>query len=327
MKCFVVFAGLAVAASAAPSVIVRQALSGPEFPKARTCTPTGTKCAGDEGYPSIPYAACCENDMTCGFPLVSAGTWGRYCLPATAVTTNKTEVVSAAPTTTVEGATTTVAATTVTDKDGKVITTTTIPVKTDASGSTITSTTTNKTDDGSVCFPAGATVELENGDVVRMSSISVGDVVKVGLNRYSRVFMFTHKLSDTVHKFVTLHTASGVSLSLTKGHYLYVNDVLSAASTVSIGDRLTLGSGETSPVVAVETTTASGLFNPQTIDGNIVVNGVLSSTYTTAVEPSFAHALLAPLRLVSNVFGVSMTSLESGSDALAAVAPQGPSVL
>lgn len=273
--------------------------------------------------------------MTCGFPLVSAGTWGRYCLPTAAVTSNKTEVTSVAPTTTVEGATT-VAATTVTGTDGLPITTITVPV-TDASGSTITSATSTTSttssssssdDDGdSVCFPADATVELENGATVRMSSLSIGDVVKVGVNKYSRVFMFTHKMAESVHKFVTLKTASGVSLSLTKGHYLYVNDVLAAASTVAVGDSLTLASGEKASVVAVEASTRTGLFNPQTVDGDIVVDGVLSSTYTTAVEPGFAHALLAPLRLISNVFGVSVTSLESGSDVLAAAAPQGLSTL
>lgn len=44
-----------------------------------------------------------------------------------------------------------------------------------------------------------------------------------------------------------------------------------------------------------------GLYNPQTLDGRIVVNGIIASTYTTAVIPEAAHALLTPLRCLFNV--------------------------
>eukprot|EP00173_Palmaria_palmata_P002930 Plantae.Rhodophyta-Palmaria_palmata.ctg30457.p1 GENE.Plantae.Rhodophyta-Palmaria_palmata.ctg30457~~Plantae.Rhodophyta-Palmaria_palmata.ctg30457.p1 ORF type:complete len:155 (+),score=26.73 Plantae.Rhodophyta-Palmaria_palmata.ctg30457:47-466(+) len=139
--------------------------------------------------------------------------------------------------------------------------------------------------------------------------------------------MFTHKMAGSLNKFVILKTATGASLSLTKGHYLYVNNVLAAASTVSVGDSLILGSGDVATVVSVEESTGTGLFNPQTVNGNIVVDGVISSTYTTAVEPAFAHALLAPLRMISSMFGVSVTALESGSNVLARAVPQGMATL
>ena len=41
---------------------------------------------------------------------------------------------------------------------------------------------------------------------------------------------------------------------------------------------------------------ARGLYNPHTLHGDVVVDGVLTSTYTGVVHPALAHALLAPLR-------------------------------
>jgi hypothetical protein len=177
----------------------------------------------------------------------------------------------------------------------------------------------------SACFPADATVELEDGSLVRMDAVAIGDVVKVGAGGFSRVFMFTHRMAHSANTFVSLETASGASLSLTKGHYIFADGALVAASEVAVGSELTLGNGEVSAVVAVGSTNGEGLFNPQTVDGNIVVNGVLASTYTTAVEPSLAHAILAPFRLFTN-FGLQFTALESGGGALDAVAPRGPAV-
>lgn len=175
-------------------------------------------------------------------------------------------------------------------------------------------------DDGSVCFPSKATVELESGEKKAMEDLAVGDMVKVGVNQFSRVFMFTHKLADTESTFLSIKTAE-TSLTLTPGHYLYVNGALAAAKTVSAGDSLTLGSGAVATVTSVAPVQATGLFNPQTVSGNVVVDDVLASTYTTAVEPTFAHAILAPFRALQSF--VTLTALESGGGALADVAPRG----
>lgn len=180
-------------------------------------------------------------------------------------------------------------------------------------------------DDEGNCFPSDATVELENGSVIKMAELSIGDSVKVGVNQFSKVFMFTHKTFEGMRKFVTVETASGVSLSLTSGHYLYVDGKLVAASTVKAGSTVTLGNGSSDKIVRVGVKTAAGLFNPQTENGNIVVNGIVSSTYTTAVEPAFAHAILAPLRLM-NALGFQFTALESGGGVLSNVAPRGQTV-
>lgn len=319
MRCSIVFAALIAVTTAAPTGLIRQTLTGPEIPGDRDCTPSGSKCAGDEGFPSIPFAPCCDTSQTCGYPLEANGQWGRFCLANDLVTGNKTKQVTTAPTSTTAVDESTSIITTTTDADANATTTGTT--------TTITTTTTSSIDDDDACFPADATVELENGAVVRIDTLAIGDMVKVGVSEYSRVFMFTHKMADSQIEFLTLKTTTGSSITLTKGHYLYVNGALAAASTVSVGDSLTLGTGESSAVVAVGAATGAGLYNPQTVNGNVVVNGVLSSTYTTAVEPVFAHAVLAPLRMLSGAFGFTLTGLESGGGALAAAVPRGVQTL
>lgn len=148
------------------------------------------------------------------------------------------------------------------------------------------------------CFPASAIVELESGKLVKMKGLKIGDRVRVGPSQFSTVIMFTHKDTRPVSQFVRVKTKSHHSISLSPGHYLHVKEGLKAAESVQIGDVLTLSDGSCSPVVAVDYVTSSGLFNPQTIDGRIVVDGVLASTYTTAIHPTLAHVLLAPVRFL-----------------------------
>lgn len=183
------------------------------------------------------------------------------------------------------------------------------------------------TTDSEVCFPASATVELEGGIVKRMDQVQLGDRVKVADGVYSDVFMFTHKMAHVSTHFVTLQLSNGAQLALTPGHYLYVNGRLVAAKTVRAGDLLQNTAETAITVEAVQMTRMSGLYNPQTVHGDIIVNGVRASTYTTAVEPSTAHALLAPLRVLYSRLGLATTLLDSGSDFLAAQVPSGPVVV
>jgi hypothetical protein len=52
----------------------------------------------------------------------------------------------------------------------------------------------------------------------------------------------------------------------------------------------------------VSTEWAEGLYNPHTMHGDIVVDGVHTSTYTDSVAPALAHALLWPVRMLVSSF-------------------------
>jgi hypothetical protein len=147
----------------------------------------------------------------------------------------------------------------------------------------------------SSCFPATSFVELNDGSAVRMDALKVGHSVRVGPKEHSEVFMFSHQYTDAQATFVQLQTATS-AIQLTADHYLYVNGKAAQASTVKVGDFLETADGKPAAVSGVTTVRATGLYNPHTIQGDIIVNGFRTTTYTDAINPILAHAMLAPVR-------------------------------
>jgi len=148
------------------------------------------------------------------------------------------------------------------------------------------------------CFPSSAIVEsLERGPI-RMDSLKVGENVRTGIDgQFSRVFMFSHKDQYAMTTFVSLHTESGLSLTLSPGHLIPVGSGnLVRADNVKVGDIVSTNSRIDDAVTRISRVRAQGLFNPHTLSGSILVNGILTSCYTSEVLPSVAHALLAPIR-------------------------------
>ena len=141
---------------------------------------------------------------------------------------------------------------------------------------------------------------------------------------YSDVYMFSHKLAAARAEFVRISTAGGLSLSLTANHYLYANERLAVASTVKVGDKVKTATGEADEVTGVSSVWAEGLYNPHTMHGDIVVNGVQTSTYTSDIEPTLAHAALWPVRMLHSMGkDVVGDAFAEGSDLIAAIMPDG----
>lgn len=177
------------------------------------------------------------------------------------------------------------------------------------------------------CFPAAATVQLENGTRIGIDGLQIGDRVLVAPGVFSQVFAFTHREHSTVHTFLEISTTSGHSLVLSAGHYIPVEGSLKAARELRAGDPITLGDGAISLVEKVSYKRSIGLFNPQTMHGDIVVDGVLASTYTTAVDPDLAHAVLAPLRGFYDWFGLSTSVFERAANVLRQSTFEGPTTV
>lgn len=143
-----------------------------------------------------------------------------------------------------------------------------------------------------------------------MRNLKIGDHVLTSTNNLnsdyssrttsSPVILFSHWDADAQFHFVTLHTSTH-RISLSASHLLYVNGRrLQPAATVTVGDSLQTLSGP-QRVVRVEITRQRGLYAPHTMSGDMFVDGVLVSCYTTTVPPSTAHSLLAPLRGVEAI--------------------------
>lgn len=173
-------------------------------------------------------------------------------------------------------------------------------------------------DDEAACFPADATVRLSTGECKRMSDLSVGDRVQTGSDSFSPIFLFTHRESLSYHTFLHLRTSGKNELLVSPTHYIHLADGKTTPARLAvIGDELLLADGSTDRIVSITRSLRRGLYNPQTLQGNILVDNVLVSTYTEAIQPGIAHALLTPLRAVFQYCGLSLNGLESGAPSFA----------
>lgn len=152
-------------------------------------------------------------------------------------------------------------------------------------------------DDDSMCFPADATVLRDDGKHVLMSELETGERVAIGGGRFSAVFTWTHRDTNAVaNRYVSIDAGLERRLTLTPSHFVHASGRTIAAAAVRPGDVMTTENGSSVVVGDVRTVKSKGLFNPQTVHGDIVVDGLVVSTYTCSVEQSVAHALLAPVR-------------------------------
>ena len=164
-------------------------------------------------------------------------------------------------------------------------------------------------DGETTCFPSFASVIVKRAHLqqhIQMHQLHIGDHVLLADGTFSPVFMFSHRQTKGTYPFITLKTSIH-NITLTKGHYVYTDAGLMAASNVTTSHRLEVSRGRYERVVGVEKTTYQGLYNPHTFGGEMLVDGVRVSVYTQAVEPVVAMALLAPLRAMFSAIGVDVS--------------------
>lgn len=63
-----------------------------------------------------------------------------------------------------------------------------------------------------------------------MKDLRIGDSIKVKEGIYSQVFMFTHQDINTEYNFIHIVSKHECEITLTHGHYLYVNERLEMAA-------------------------------------------------------------------------------------------------
>lgn len=141
-----------------------------------------------------------------------------------------------------------------------------------------------------------------------MKHLSVGDVVHVGGGKFSQVFMFTHQDADKRSTYVKMTVDSGKWIMVTPTHYMYSDKGLQLAGELKEGDMLEMEEGQMEKIVTRSVVYDKGLYNPQTLHGDIVVNGFRASTYTKTIEYETAHSLLAPLRAMYRICGAHISA-------------------
>lgn len=159
------------------------------------------------------------------------------------------------------------------------------------------------------CFPGSATARLEDGRVVRMDALRTGQRVATGNGRIGLVYGFSHRAAGVVTKFVEVVLRCGRSVRLSHGHLVYTDKGIRKASEIEKGDTLFIENGQTSLVVRLSMVSDTGLYNPQTDVGDIEVNGIRVTTYTSGLDLQTAHAALAPFRALFRACGLSGVSI------------------
>ena len=182
------------------------------------------------------------------------------------------------------------------------------------------------------CFPANATIRLENGSVATMDQLKVGDRVQVvyadGSIGYDDIYLMTHNDPAWSATYVKVELASGQSLTLSPRHFVPVSEagsawgehVLKGANELAVGSvvwhRDAQGVIQSSKVTHVDWVVANGAFNPMTASGTVVVDGIVASAHSdwfldgvvsAEIQGHVYQAILAPVRLAYDLIGPEWT--------------------
>jgi hypothetical protein len=174
-----------------------------------------------------------------------------------------------------------------------------------------------------------------------MDALRIGDKVLAarpdGSLFFDEIYFFGHKDAAAAASFVKLETSSGAALRLTPDHHLFVTRAGARleipSSAAQVGDLVQVvgpdGASALEAVVAKTLAADRGLFNPYTLSGAIVVDGVAASCHSSWVldgafaalgvsVPAGYQAAFAPLRALYRLLGARrMASVEFIIDAVA----------
>ena len=179
------------------------------------------------------------------------------------------------------------------------------------------------------CLPADATVMTDAGIAKAMTDVRLGDRVLAarpdGTLGYEEVYLNTHRDAVSSAPYVALRLASGRELRLSPRHFIPVaasagdawsSRVTKGGDEIRVGDfvwsRSADGSMALDRVVTATTQVAVGAYNPLTMNGTIVVDGVIASAHSdwfldgivsAQAQAQIYQAVLAPVRVAYQVLG------------------------
>lgn len=164
------------------------------------------------------------------------------------------------------------------------------------------------------CFSANAEVEVAGVGAVRMDSLKIGDSILTSNNSYSKVYSFGHYSPEDEQDVIEIRTTNMEKpLEISDKHMLLVNGNLSPASSVKVGDNLVSVDGIDVEVKSVRVLTGvKGIYAPHTVEGTLVVNGVVASNYVVLpaldgasfeFQALLQHAAMGPYRMYCSVVG------------------------
>jgi hypothetical protein len=151
------------------------------------------------------------------------------------------------------------------------------------------------------CFSSENTVEDLDRGHIKIDSLRIGDLVRTGSGAFSQVYSFGHLDRNMEAEYLQIFSKDlDLPLEVSPDHMLFVSDKAVRASQVEVGDIL----GE-NPVIEIRTIQRRGVYAPTTYAGNIVVSGVVASSYVALldgvhprIQNAASHASTAVHRLM-----------------------------
>uniref|UniRef100_UPI00398ED9E0 sonic hedgehog protein n=1 Tax=Pristiophorus japonicus TaxID=55135 RepID=UPI00398ED9E0 len=166
------------------------------------------------------------------------------------------------------------------------------------------------------CFPASASVNLENGGNKSVKDLKPGDRVLAadaeGNLLYSDFVMFLDRAQEVRKMFYVIETREPRRrVALTAAHLLFAGQEATRgqsafkatfASNVRSGQLVYIADGggrllQPARVEKVYLEEMAGAYAPLTVQGTLVVNQVLASCYAVIEEHTLAHWAFAPVRM------------------------------
>lgn len=129
------------------------------------------------------------------------------------------------------------------------------------------------------CFSGESTVKVQNKGSVKMTDLTLGDIVQVASGKYEPIYSFGHKDSQGQVEFLQIRTSIN-NLEISLDHMVITKGgSYIPASMVKKGDLLLTATEDLAEVTSITTVVRQGAFAPFTTSGTIVVNGILASNY------------------------------------------------
>jgi hypothetical protein len=156
---------------------------------------------------------------------------------------------------------------------------------------------------GCICFSGRNLVDVQGKGAIPMENLEIGDIVKTSADgKFSRVYSFAHKDRQSEAEFLQIYTEkSSLPVEISPEHFVYVGSdqeqTLLRTKHVQVGDRL----GDTI-VTAITPVQRHGLYAPVTESGEILVSGIVASSYASLLDVNpnaqtwATHSILSFLR-------------------------------
>jgi hypothetical protein len=116
---------------------------------------------------------------------------------------------------------------------------------------------------------------------IQLSALCIGDRVQVGINKFEKVYSCGHYKPEVFADFLLIKASSDTELTVSEDHLIFssTRNAFVKATSLQSGEILVTGEGNRVTINSIKRIKAQGAYAPFTPSGQLVVNGIMASTY------------------------------------------------